>query len=705
MSCAACAAKIENTVSKIDGVSSCSVNLLTNMMAVDGSATDDDIVKAVHSAGYSTRLLTENTSKDYSLFEDDSSKIIKNRLIPSTILLIFIMYVSMGHTMAKFPVPALLENFSISGIYQAVLSLIVLILNRKFFINGYKGLIHFSPNMDSLVALGSTASYLFSVYILICTFIGKSNGEYSHYYFESAAMIVTLITIGKLLEQKAKGKTTNAIKQLMQLAPQKVLVVRNDKEQQISIDEILVDDIFIVKPGENIAVDGIIIEGEALVDEAAITGESVPVYKREGDYVTSATLNTNGMLKCKALRVGENTTLSQIITLINDSASSKAPSQRIADKVSSFFVPSVMLISVITFLIWFLLGKGIELSIIRGISVLVISCPCALGLATPVAIMVGNGIGAKKGILFKNAIALENAGKSKVVILDKTGTITKGEPSITSIHSLKMDETFALQIAASLEQFSNHPLSKAIVNKAVENNVQFLEVQNFQEAAGSGVKGIINSNNYFCGSVSGKNGIVLLENGNPCAIFTVTDEVKPDSKAAVQSLIDMGIKVVMLTGDNEITAKNIAGQVGITEVIAGVKPDQKQKVVADYKKTGIVTMVGDGINDAPALTFADVGIAIGAGSQIALDSADIVLVKNTLLDVVNTIKISRKVVKNIHQNLAWAFIYNIIGIPVAAGCFISLFGLTLNPMICTAAMSLSSFCVVTNALSLKHKKI
>jgi Cu2+-exporting ATPase len=726
MSCAACSARVEKAVNGLEGIQSCSVNLLTNSMMIEGDVDSAAVIDAVKKAGYGASVAkkarvpgaaqgtgsagTKQASSSGDSNPFDFTIILRHRLIPSVILLLCLMYFSMGSMMFGFPIPAFLHNHLAFGGLQAVLALVIMIINRKFFISGTKAVFSFAPNMDTLVALGSAASFIYSLCVLLFT-------NQHDFYFESAAMIVTLVTIGKMLEEKAKGKTTASLKELMKLAPETVTVLRGSAdgdaqtvagtEITIPIEELKEDDIFIVRPGQNIPADGLVVEGAAFVNEAAITGESELVSKQKDDEVTSATTNVNGVLKCKALKVGENTTLAQIISLVSDSAASKAPVQRVADKVAGIFVPVVLGIAVVTFVVWMLFGKEVGYSLQRAISVLVISCPCALGLATPVAIMVGNGTAAKKGILFKNSVALEQTGKAKVVILDKTGTITKGEPVVTGVSSVMMSEAEIIRLAYLLEKNSTHPVAKAIIAKAEELGVaggDAVTVTGFEEIPGKGVKGIIDGSEIFCGAVSGKNGIVVTKDGMAVGIISTADEIKPDSATAVEELKKAGVKVVMLTGDNQLVAQKVGKAVGVDDVIAGVTPVQKEAAVRDYKKDGYVIMVGDGINDAPALVSADIGIAIGAGSDIAIDSASVVLVKNSLMDVVNAVKISRKVMKNIYENLGWAFCYNIIGIPLAAGCFIKLFGWSLSPMFGAAAMSISSFCVVMNALRLRRIK-
>ncbi len=685
MSCAACSARVEKAVSKLDGVSSCSVSLLTNSMGVEGTAKADDIIKAVEDAGYGASLKNDREksakSFDSDALKDTETPKIKKRLIASIIFLAVLMYISMGHMMWNFPLPSFLaENHIAMGLVQLLLTGIIMVINQHFFINGFKGIIHRSPNMDTLVALGSGAAFIYSTYALFAMTNAQLNGDiqavmgYMHeFYFESAAMILTLITVGKMLEAHSKGKTTDALKGLMNLAPKTAVIVKDGVETEVSIDSVQKNDIFVVRPGESIPVDGIILEGSSAVNESALTGESIPADKDVGDKVSAATINQSGFIRCKAERVGEDTTLSQIIRMVSDAAATKAPIAKIADKVSGIFVPVVIIIAIITAVIWLLIGDPFGSALQRAISVLVISCPCALGLATPVAIMVGNGVGARNGILFKTAVSLETSGNINIVALDKTGTITSGEPKVTDIvTSDGISEAELLQTAVTLECKSEHPLAKAIIGKAEEMQITRQEISNFQILAG---------------------------------IIAVADVIKEDSPRAIKELRDMGIKVVMLTGDNVKTADAIGKQAGVDEVIAGVLPDGKEKVIQKLKMQGKVAMVGDGINDAPALTSADVGIAIGAGTDIAIDAADIVLMKSRLSDVPAAIRLGRSTLRNIHENLFWAFIYNIIGIPLAAGLFIPIFGWGLNPMFGAAAMSLSSFCVVTNALRLNFVKI
>ena len=720
MGCAACSARVEKAVLEVAGVSSCSVSLLTNSMLVEGTASDDAIVSAVENAGYTAckRKKKRKASEDDSLADKETPVLLK-RLIASFIVLIFLMYLSMGHVMWNFPLPLFLQNnLALIGILQMILSAIVIGINHKFFTNGFKGLIHRAPNMDTLVALGSSASFVYSFYVLILMFVSKNSAHYLHdLYFESAAMILALITLGKMLEARSKGKTTNALKSLMNLAPKTTTVIRDGAEVKISVDDVKKGDIFVVRPGESIPVDGIIIEGNSALDESALTGESVPVDKSVGDIVSAATINQSGFIKCEATRVGEDTTLSQIIKLVREASATKAPIAKIADKVSGIFVPVVMAIALLVFVVWMILGKSVGFSLTRAISVLVISCPCALGLATPVAIMVGNGKGAKNGILFKTASSLEMAARTQIVALDKTGTITKGEPEVTDI----IGEENLLQIAYSLEKKSEHPLAKAIVKYGEENGISALETTDFVIFAGGGLKASLEEETICGGNADyvkkyvdisaeflekankiaseGKTPIFFAKGKQVLGIIAVADKIKTDSAKAIEELKRMGIRTVMLTGDNKLSAETIAKQVGIEEVLAELKPEQKEKAIVNLQKEGKVAMVGDGINDAPSLTRADIGIAIGAGTDVAIDAADIVLVNSNLSDVGAAIRLSRATLKIIRENLFWAFIYNVICIPVAAGTFVWA-GLTLNPMIGAAAMSLSSFCVVTNALRL-----
>ena len=751
MSCAACSARVEKAVSKVDGVTSCSVSLLTNSMGVEGSATDAQIVEAVEQAGYGaspkgTATESENDKANNSLEQlkaaqdalvDRETPKLRNRLIASLIFLVVLMYFSMGHMMWGWPLPEFFNgNHVAMGLLQLLLTVAVMVINQKFFISGFKGLIHGAPNMDTLVALGSAASFGYSVYALFAMTAAQVNGDmdavmsYMHeFYFESAAMILALITVGKMLEAHSKGKTTDALKSLMQLAPKTATVVRNGVEQEISVDAVKKGDIFVVRPGENIPVDGEIIDGTTAVNESALTGESIPVDKQPKDAVSAATVNQSGFIKCRATRVGEDTTLSQIIQMVSDAAATKAPIAKIADRVSGVFVPAVITIAIITIIAWLIAGETVGFALARGISVLVISCPCALGLATPVAIMVGNGKGAKSGILFKTAASLEATGRTQIVALDKTGTITSGEPKVTDIVP---DETFfeetgnhagaLLAIAASVEAKSEHPLAKAIMERAKTDEIAVAEVTDFSAVVGNGLTAILAGKMIKAGNLAfvskfvkvsddmrakavefskeGKTPLFFAADDRLCGIIAVADTIKEDSPEAVRQLKNMGIRVVMLTGDNEQTANAIGKQAGVDEVIAGVLPDGKEAVIRKLKKQGRVAMVGDGINDAPALTRADMGIAIGAGSDVAIDAADVVLMKSRLIDVPAAVRLSRATLTNIHENLFWAFFYNVIGIPLAAGLWYPLLGWKLNPMFGAAAMSLSSFCVVTNALRL-----
>lgn len=739
MSCASCVARVEKAVNKVDGVTSCSVNLLTNSMSVDGDVKSSDVISAVEKAGYGASLKgnssKENKSSDEPLKDTETPKL-KKRLFSSLVFLLLLMYISMGHMMWGFPLPSILANNHIAmGLIQLLLTGIIMVINQKFFISGFKALIHRSPNMDTLVALGAGASFIYSVYALFAMTNAQVNNDMSlvmkymdEFYFESAGMILTLITLGKMLESYSKGKTTNAIKGLMNLAPKKATILVDNTEKVVPIEEIKIGDIFVVKPGENIPVDGVVIEGESAVNESALTGESIPVDKTVGDNVSGATVNQSGFIKCKATKVGEDTTLSQIIKMVSDASATKAPIAKVADKVSGVFVPIVISIAVVTIIVWLLCGATFGNALVRGISVLVISCPCALGLATPVAIMVGNGVGAKNGILFKNATSLETTGKVSYVLLDKTGTITNGTPVVTDIiPSENYTQDDLLSYASSLESKSEHPLAKAVVQKAIDSNIKNLDTTDFKSLTGNGVSAKINGKTIVGGSVKhissianidekiikqaddlatkGKTPLLFVMDNQLLGIIAVADVVKSDSPKAIKELQNMGIKVVMVTGDNEKTAQAIAKESGVDEVIAGVLPDGKEKVVTQYKEKGMVAMVGDGINDAPALTRADIGIAIGAGTDVAIDSADIVLMKSKLTDVSGAIRLSRGTLRNIHENLFWAFIYNVIGIPLAAGVWIPIFGWTLSPMFGAAAMSLSSFCVVTNALRLNFLNI
>lgn len=735
MSCASCSARVEKAVKKLDGVNSCSVNLLTNSMVVEGDVKPQAVIKAVEDAGYGANLIDnskkENKISDEKTDEDREIKGLKLRLFSSIGFLIVLMYISMGHMMWGFPVPKFLgENHLALALVQLLLTGIIMVINQRFFISGFKGLIHKSPNMDTLVALGAGSAFVYSTYVLFAMTSSAINGdhngvmEYSHnLYFESSATILTLITLGKMLESYSKGKTTNALKGLMSLAPKTATVVREGQNVTVPVEQVLRDDIFVVKPGESIPVDGVVIDGNSAVNESALTGESIPVDKAVGDAVSSGTINQSGFIKCRATKVGEDTTLSQIIKMVSDASATKAPVAKIADKVSGVFVPIVIAIALVTTLVWLAVGNTFGFALARGISVLVISCPCALGLATPVAIMVGSGVGAKNGILFKTAESLENAGKTDYVLLDKTGTITQGEPVVTDIIPYKnYNKEQLLTLACSLENKSEHPLAKAITKIAEEKGITPNEVSDFIALVGSGVEGIIDGEKAVGGSLdyissickadneirvkantlsnAGKTPLLFAKNSEVLGIIAVADVIKEDSPKAVQELKNMGIQVVMLTGDNEKTANAIGKKAGVHSVIAGVLPRGKEKAVLEYKKKGRVAMVGDGINDAPALTQADVGIAIGTGTDVAIDSADVVLMKSRLTDVSASIRLSRATLRNIHQNLFWAFIYNIVGIPLAAGVWIPVFGWTLSPMFGAFAMSLSSFCVVTNALRL-----
>ena len=728
MSCAACVARVEKAVNSVDGVNSCSVSLLTNSMGVEGNVDTTEIIKAVENAGYGATLKDEKNipSKDDALKDTETPKL-KKRLIASIGFLVVLMYISMGHVMWGWWLPV--TNPIIIGVAQLVLTLIIMVINRKFFINGFKGLLHKSPNMDTLVALGSGASFVYSAYMLVRMFADVSNAHhYLHeFYFESAAMILTLITVGKMLEARSKGKTTNALKALMDLAPKTATILIDGVETEVPIEQVKKGNVFVVRPGEQISVDGTILDGHTAVDESALTGESIPVDKSVGDRVSSGTINQSGFIRCEALRVGEDTTLSQIIKMVSDAAATKAPIAKIADKVSGVFVPVVITIAVVTIIGWLIAGQTVGYALARGISVLVISCPCALGLATPVAIMVGNGVGAKNGILFKTAVSLEETGRVNTVVLDKTGTITEGKPKVTDIIPINTSENELLSFAYSLEIKSEHPLAKAIMEKAKELNSYIVEVENFKALSGNGVTAELKGKTIYGGSLkfisekididneiikiaenladNGKTPLLFSVKNKLLGIIAVADTIKEDSPKAIKELQNMGIKVIMLTGDNEKTANAIGAQAGVDEIIAGVLPDGKEKVIRTLKDKGKVMMVGDGINDAPALTRADMGVAIGAGTDVAIESADIVLMNSKLSDVTSAIRLSRATLKNIHENLFWAFFYNVIGIPLAAGLFINLFGWELNPMFGAAAMSLSSFCVVSNALRLNFKDI
>ena len=742
MSCAACSARVEKAVNAVPGVTSCSVSLLTNSMGVEGTASSADIIKAVVDAGYgasekgagSAKKSTSSTiAEAEAALEDHETPVLKRRLISSVGFLIVLMYFSMGAMMWGWPLPEFLAtNYMAQALIQLYLTVIVMIINKKFFISGFKSLAHRAPNMDTLVALGSSAAFVWSSYALfeMTTYsdpMDQMHVMHTEFYFEAAAMILTLITVGKMLEARSKGKTTDALKSLMKLAPKTATVLRDGQEVTVGVDEVEKGDIFVVRPGENIPVDGVVLEGHSAVNESALTGESIPVDKAEGDTVSAATLNQSGFIKCRATRVGEDTTLSQIIQMVSDAAATKAPIAKVADKVSGIFVPTVITIAVITTVVWLLIGQSFGYSLARGISVLVISCPCALGLATPVAIMVGNGMGAKNGILFKTAASLEEAGKMDIVALDKTGTITSGEPKVTDIIPAEgVSEDELMRLALALEQKSEHPLARAIMQRGEELGMKAPEVSSFEALPGNGViasmggKELATGNHKFIITKAavtddmrakaealaeqGKTPLYFAEGGALAGIIAVADVIKEDSPRAVQELRNMGIRVVMLTGDNERTAKAIGAQAGVDEVIASVLPDGKESVIRKLMKQGKVAMVGDGINDAPALTRADIGIAIGAGTDVAIDAADVVLMKSQLSDVPAAIRMSRATLRNIHENLFWAFFYNTIGIPIAAGCFVWA-GLTLNPMLGAAAMSLSSFCVVSNALRLNLFKM
>lgn len=740
MSCAACSARVEKAVSKVPGVTACSVSLLTNSMGVEGTASPQEIIQAVERAGYgasqkSGGAKAPTTAEAEEALVDHETPILKRRLIASLIFLVMLMYFSMGHMMWGWPLPSFYEgNHVAMGLTQMLLTIIVMVINQKFFISGFTSLLHRAPNMDTLVALGATAAFGYSTYALFAMTAAQIAGDLAgvmkymmDFYFESAAMILTLITVGKMLEACAKGKTTDALKGLMKLAPKTATLLRNGQEVKVPIEQVQSGDIFVVRPGENIPVDGVVEEGSSAVNESALTGESIPVDKEAGDSVSAATLNQSGFLRCRATRVGEDTTLSQIIQMVSDAAATKAPIAKIADKVSGVFVPVVITIAVVTTAVWLLLGHDVAFSLARGISVLVISCPCALGLATPVAIMVGNGMGAKNGVLFKNAVSLENAGRTQIVALDKTGTITAGEPKVTDIlPASDVKEKDLLYLAVSLEQKSEHPLARAVLQCGEEKQITPGEVTDFQVLAGNGLVASCKGKMLYGGNYAfisrkltvpkqlqeaaenlaqaGKTPLFFAQGKQLLGIIAVADVIKEDSPQAIQELRNMGIQVVMLTGDNERTAQTIAKQAGVDHVVAGVLPDGKEAVIRKLKEYGKVAMVGDGINDAPALTRADLGIAIGAGTDVAIDAADVVLMKSRLSDVPATIRLSRVTLRNIHQNLFWAFIYNTIGIPLAAGVFIPL-GLTLNPMFGAAAMSLSSFCVVTNALRLNLFKL
>ena len=737
MHCAACSARVEKAVSKVPGVTTCAVNLLTNSMGVEGTASPKDIMAAVKAAGYKASLDKKNASvsEEADELKDTETPALRKRFIASLIFLLILMYFSMGHMMWGWPLPSFLaDNHMAMGLIELLLAGIIMVINQRFFISGFQGLLHRTPNMDTLVALGSSASFIWSVaalFMMSDAYVKQDMDRImvlmDEFYFESAAMILTLITLGKMLEAHSKGRTTSALKSLMKLAPKTAVLLRDGKEVTVPIEQVKKGDIFVVRPGESIPVDGIVTDGSGAVNEAALTGESVPVDKVKGDMVSAATINQSGFLTCEASRVGEDTTLSQIIKMVKDASATKAPIAKIADKVSGVFVPVVMTISLITLIVWLLIGQTFPYALARAISVLVISCPCALGLATPVAIMVGNGLGAKNGILFKTAVSLEEAGKVKIIALDKTGTITKGEPKVTDICPADgVSEEELLQTAFSLEQKSEHPLAKAVCDYGTEHALKADDVSDFTALPGNGLTASLQGEALCGGSVkfmesrisvseadkkkadelaaAGKTPLAFLKGSRFLGFIAVADAIREDSPAAIKRLQTMGIHVVMLTGDNERSAKAIGAEAGVDEVIAGVLPDGKEAVIRDLKKKGKVAMVGDGINDAPALTSADIGIAIGAGTDVAIDAADVVLMKSTLADVPAAIKLSRSALRNIHENLFWAFIYNIIGIPLAAGVFVSL-GLTLNPMFGAAAMSLSSFCVVSNALRLNFCKL
>ena len=743
MSCAACSSRVEKAVSKVDGVTECTVSLLTNSMTVEGTAAPETIIQAVKDAGYGATQKDKAAGKqsrsqedEMSEIEDKEIKTLRNRLCSSVVFLLLLMYLSMGHMMWGWPLPGFLkDNHVAMGLIQMLLTIVIMVINQKFFVSGFKSLLHRSPNMDTLVALGSGAAFGYSTYALFAMTDAQMKNDmhtvmgYMHeFYFESAAMILTLITVGKMLEAYSKGKTTNAIKSLLKLAPKKASVLRNGEYVEVSIEEVRVDDLFLVHPGESIQVDGIVVEGNSAVNEASLTGESIPVDKTKGDTVSAATVNQSGVLTCKAVRIGEDTTLSQIIHMVSDAAATKAPIAKVADKVSGVFVPAVLLIAAVTTIIWLLAGQDVGFALARGISVLVISCPCALGLATPVAIMVGNGVGAKNGIMFKNASALEEAGRIRRIALDKTGTITKGEPEVTDIVSAEgVTKEELLLYAYALEKNSEHPLAKAIHMYAQKKKIEAKEVDELEALAGHGLQAKINGKGLYGGNrgfieekvavaneilqkgeqfaKEGKTPLYFAMDQKMLGLIAVADVLKEEAAQAVQELQDLGIHVTMLTGDHEETAKAIGRLAGVDEVIAGVLPDGKESTIRTLQQRGKVAMVGDGINDAPALTRADVGVAIGAGTDIAIDAADVVLMKSNVRDIPAMIRLSRATLRNIHENLFWAFIYNVIGIPLAAGAWISLFHWELNPMFGAAAMSLSSFCVVSNALRLNLCKI
>lgn len=737
MTCAACSARVEKAVSALEGVTSCSVSLLTNSMTVEGTAAANEIISAVEKAGYKASLKGKKSDSEADdILKDTDTPLLKKRLISSLIFWAVLMYFSMGHMMFGFPLPPFFEgNHVAMGILQLLLTVVIMVINQKFFISGFKGLLHRAPNMDTLVSLGAGAAFAYSLYALFAMTSAQLNGNEAavmmymdEFYFESAATILTLITLGKMLEARSKGKTTDALKSLVKLAPKTATLLKNGSEVSVAVSEVKKGDIFVVRPGESIPVDGVVLEGASAVDESALTGESIPVDKETGDRVSAATLNRSGFIRCEATEVGEDTAISQIIKMVSNAAATKAPVAKVADKVSGVFVPIVMAIALVTLIVWLIAGQSVGFAIARSVSVLVISCPCALGLATPVAIMVGSGMGAKHGIMFKTAESLESAGKVQVVALDKTGTITRGEPKVTDIITADgISETELLKTAYSLEKKSEHPLAHAIVQRAEEQNITACEVENFTALSGNGLTATLDGE-MLCGgnykfistkaqvgarlketseklSEDGKTPLFFSRNGKLIGIIAVADVIRDDSPQAIKELQNMGIYVVMLTGDNERTAKAVGRQAGVDEVIAGVLPDGKESVIRRLRKRGKVAMVGDGINDAPALTAADTGIAIGAGTDVAIDAADVVLMKSRLRDVPAAVRMSRATLKNIHENLFWAFIYNVIGIPLAAGVWIPVFGWTLNPMFAAAAMSLSSVCVVSNALRLNFFKI
>ena len=737
MSCAACQARVEKAVAAVPGVDSCAVSLLTNSMGVEGSVDAAAIIKAVEDAGYGASVKASEDANSSAVpnydndLKDTETPKIRNRLIASVIILLPLMYVTMGHMLWDWPLPGFLDGNHIAmGIYELILAATIMVINQRFFISGFKGLMHRAPNMDTLVAMGSAASFIYSVYALFAMTTAQLSGDSTRvmelmdeFYFESAAMILTLITVGKLLEAVSKGRTTNALKDLMKLAAKTAVVIVDGKEVEVPIEQVKIGDRFVVRPGDNIPVDGVVVEGSSAVNEAALTGESIPVDKAVGDTVSAATSNESGYMVCEATRVGKDTTLSQIIQMVSDAAATKAPIAKIADRVSGVFVPAVIIVAIITFVIWLIVGQPVGYALARAISVLVISCPCALGLATPVAIMVGNGMGAKNGIMFKTAVSLEETGKTQIVALDKTGTITKGEPKVIGVFEAEgIDDVDLIRTAFALESKSEHPLAKAIVERGLEDGMEPADISDFKAHAGSGLSATLDGENIYGGNGDfikkyvdideeslgiadtlankGETPLFFAKGNRFLGIISVADVIKDDSPEAIRHLKNMGIHVVMLTGDNEKTAQAIAKEAGVDEVISGVKPDGKEEVIRKLQEFGKVTMVGDGINDAPALTRADIGIAIGAGTDVAIDAADVVVVKSRLSDVAAAIRLSKATLKNIHENLFWAFFYNIIGIPLAAGAYIHAFGWTLNPMFGAAAMSLSSFCVVTNALRL-----